>query len=97
MEAADRAHQKGLTDIAAALTHLSENKATDTGYAVPADPAVHAEMATTRRTMAHQQQIIANLQVQMAAAAQQRPPPATPYCAPTTQQLPTMQPPPSQQ
>ena len=94
MEAADHAYQKGLTDIAAVLTHLSKNEAANAGYAVTADPAPDAEMTTTRTAMAQQQQTIANLQIQMAAAAQQRPPPATPYCAPTTQQLPTMQPPP---
>ena len=52
MEVADRAHQKGLTDIAAALTNLSENETANAGYAVTADPALHAEMTTMRTAMA---------------------------------------------
>ena len=86
-EAADREMQKGLTDVAAALTSMASGEtvnSTITGNSFPGADQIQATLARMEANMGQMQNTIAVQQAQIAAAAQQQPQaaPAMPYAAP---------------
>ena len=89
-DAADREMQKGLTDVASALTSLASVEtanSTITGNSHPGVDQIQATLARMEANMGQMQNTIAVQQAQIAAAAQQQPPPAPtiPYVAPLQQ------------